>query len=41
MEHMQQQKKVVTGETMHVFRIADGRITNESSNRWEWLESLL
>ena len=33
-------KKVVTGETMHVFRIADGKITDEWSNGWEWLEGL-
>ena len=33
-------KKVVTGETMHVFRIVDGKITDEWSNGWEWLEGL-
>ena len=33
-------KKVVTGETMHVFRIVNGKITDEWSNGWEWLEGL-
>ena len=33
-------KKVATGETMHVFRIVNGKITDEWSNGWEWLEGL-
>ena len=33
-------KKVVTGNTMHVFRIVNGKITDEWSNGWEWLEGL-
>lgn len=33
-------KKVVTGETMHVFLIKNGKITEEWSNGWEWLERL-
>ena len=33
-------KKAVTGETMHVFRIVNGKITDEWSNGWEWLEGL-
>ena len=33
-------KKEVTGETMHVFRIVNGKITDEWSNGWEWLEGL-
>lgn len=33
-------KKVVKGETMHVFRIVNGKITGEWSNGWEWLEGL-
>ena len=30
-------KKVLTGETMHWFRIKDGRITEEWSKGWEWV----
>ena len=30
-------KKVLTGETMHWFRIKDGKITDEWSKGWEWL----
>ncbi len=33
-------KKVVTVETMHVFLLKDGKITEEWSNGWEWLEGL-
>jgi predicted ester cyclase len=33
-------KKVVTGETMHVFIVKNGKITDEWSNGWEWLEGL-
>ncbi len=33
-------KKVVTGETMHIFRIADGKITDEWSKGWEWLQNM-
>lgn len=33
-------KKVVTGETMHMFLLKDGKITEEWSNGWEWLEGL-
>jgi predicted SnoaL-like aldol condensation-catalyzing enzyme len=29
--------KVLTGETMHWFRIKDGQITDEWSKGWEWL----
>ena len=30
-------KKEVTGETMHWFRIKNGKITDEWSKGWEWL----
>ena len=30
-------KKVLTGETMHWFRIKDGKITDEWSKGWEWV----
>lgn len=33
-------KKVVTGETLHLFRIQNGKITDEWSKGWEWLEGL-
>lgn len=32
--------KLVTGETMHVFKVVNGKITDEWSNGWEWLEGL-
>jgi predicted SnoaL-like aldol condensation-catalyzing enzyme len=31
-------KKVLTGETMHMFLIKNGKITEEWSNGWQWLE---
>lgn len=30
-------KKVATGETMHIFRITDGKVTDEWSMGWDWL----
>ena len=30
-------KKMLTGETMHWFRIKDGKITDEWSKGWEWV----
>ena len=30
-------KKLLTGETMHCFRIKDGKITDEWSKGWEWV----
>jgi len=29
--------KTLTGETVHIFRIKDGLITDEWSKGWEWL----
>ena len=29
--------KILSGETMHFFRIKDGQITDEWSKGWEWL----
>jgi len=34
---MASNNKVLTGETMHFFRIKDGLITDEWSKGWEWL----
>jgi len=33
-------KKGVTGGTLHLFRIIDGKVTDEWSKGWEWLEGL-
>ena len=32
--------KTVTGTVVHIFYVSDGRITDEWSRGWEWLESL-
>ncbi|MEJ8843893.1 ester cyclase [Lacibacter sp. H375] len=34
---MKANNKVLTGETLHMFRIKDGLITDEWSKGWEWL----
>lgn len=34
---MKSNNKVLTGETLHMFRIKDGLITDEWSKGWEWL----
>jgi len=31
--------KISTGKTMHIFKIADGKITDEWSKGWEWLDN--
>jgi predicted ester cyclase len=32
--------KTATGKTMHIFKISKGKITDEWSKGWEWLENL-
>lgn len=34
---MKSTNKVLNGETLHIFRIKDGLITDEWSKGWEWL----
>lgn len=34
---MKSNNKVLNGETLHIFRIKDGLITDEWSKGWEWL----